>query len=108
MDIKQNNFMIFRKFSEMNQEMEEYKSKIKMLENSQVMMQQCLEDAKLSASVECLQQEGDRSTNSLIEHNQSISDTHRHSPTASAGINSFEDGGSIDWQQEVGYKCPFS
>ncbi|XP_073834499.1 TATA element modulatory factor [Musca autumnalis] len=91
-----------RKISELMLELELSKSKIKTLEDHLDEVEN-----RLSASVECLQQEREQTTNSFTELQNSVSaDTNRHSPTASGGVNSIEDGGSIDWHhQEDDFDC---
>ncbi|XP_061386232.1 TATA element modulatory factor [Musca vetustissima] len=91
-----------RKLSELMQALEQSKSKIKTLEDR-------LDEAehRLSASVESLQQEREQAASTFGELPNSVSvDVNRHSPTASGGVNSIEDGGSIDWQhQEDDFDC---
>uniref|UniRef100_T1PGB0 TATA element modulatory factor 1 TATA binding protein n=1 Tax=Musca domestica TaxID=7370 RepID=T1PGB0_MUSDO len=91
-----------RKLSELMQELEQTRSRIRVLEEN-------LDEAesRLTASVECLQHEREQTAPSFSELRNSVSvDANRHSPTASGGVNSIEDGGSIDWQhQEDDFDC---
>ncbi|XP_075154556.1 TATA element modulatory factor [Haematobia irritans] len=90
-----------RKIAEVSQELEQCKSKIKLLEDTQ--MQQYMDDTESKVSVERLQREQEQCSNSLDEFNhQSVPDVNRNSPISTTGY-SLEDGmcgGSIDWQQQ--------